>query len=1097
MAAPQQNVATRAWLRCLALALGVFALASPASARPAHVPGELLVRFHAEGPHALRECAQALAEGGRGFARASADGSDSLDRLHAELGVRELRALFRRPDGRPFEEQRERLRTRREALRSGRPAPSSERGRDLPDLSHIYRVRLPRGGDVERAAALYRADPHVAWAQPNFLVEADYQPDDPFYTSSGSWGQAFRDLWGLERLRTPLAWDVAQGEGIVVAVVDTGLDYDHPDIAANVWINPGEDLNGNGVVDAGDFNGIDDDDNGFVDDLRGFDFANSEDADGDGLFDGPDDISDADPFDDHGHGTHVAGTIAAVGDNAIGVVGVAPRARIMPLKGFRREGPSSIELLSRAMIYAIDNGARVINNSWSCSARCPNNPVAEEVVALANALGVVVVTSAGNNQDDVVFYSPENKRGTIAVAASTEIDGPAYFTNRGLLVDVAAPGAGEQIAGVRLAHRAVLSLRSSDATPAIDAFGEAVVGDDYVRLAGTSMSSPHVAGIVALLLAQRPELAPDEVRALLRISADDVGAPGHDRASGAGIADAARALGTPLPGALAEIASPRPGSLLRQQELEIAIEGTAAGPEFQSYALWVGEGREPTIWQPLVRASETPVEAGLLAVWPVEDLSNGAYVVRLDVTTRSGTVLVELLPLGLERILPTRVSSEGEPAFAPVLSGERVVWQSARPTSEVLEDGEEGLNLFVTDLRRGVEAVLADGPGDQRAAAIDGRRVAWLDGRSGDPHEIFHCAIEPGQQPCRARPLARGDLVRRPPALSNARVTWEEIDERSELRLCAFEDRAGDCSEIPLAPGAGPRVDPTLEGDLLIWTAVDPGGFRVVFCDLGSGACEPTPVGSLRSAQQIAASGTRLAWNHSGGLILSCELDVATGSCPMEMIAGLGNVDSTTQVAISGDRLVWDAPEREGGRDLYFCEFDPVTRACPIQRLTGSPAREIQPDIDGARVVWQDDRNGPWQIMRFDLPGLQPLRDRVIREGQRLVVRVVAEDRGGIPLALEAAQADGSPLESIGASFSDLGDGSGVLSWRPGFDRAGSYAVTFTGTSPERLQTRRTIRIEVQDARRTGDFHWSPSRESRPGQRPLARGRGAESQPET
>ena len=282
-------------------------------------------------------------------------------------------------------------------------------------------------------------------------------------------------------------------------------------------------------AEASDFNGIDDDDNGFVDDLRGFDFANSVDADGDGSFDGPDDVSDADPFDDHGHGTHVAGIVAAVGDNGIGVIGVAPRARIMPLKGFRAEGPSTIEVLTRGMVYAIDNGARVINNSWSCGSRCPSNPVAEEVVALANALGVVVVTSAGNGADDVVFYSPENKRGTIAVAANTEIDGPAYFTNRGLLVDVAAPGAGVVGSGARLSHRAILSLRSSEASEAIDLSGLAVVADEYVRLAGTSMSSPHVAGVVALLLAARPELTPDDVRALLRLSADDIGPPGHDR----------------------------------------------------------------------------------------------------------------------------------------------------------------------------------------------------------------------------------------------------------------------------------------------------------------------------------------------------------------------------------------------------------------------------------------------------------------------------------------------------------------------------------------------------------------------------------------
>jgi beta propeller repeat protein len=1052
------------------LALGASVWASAAGAGPSHAPGEILVRFHAEGQHALRECAQALAERGGAFARASAAGSDSLDRLHAALGVREVRALFRRPDGRPFAEQRARLRARWEARRVGRPEGPGRSDVALPDLSHVYRIRLPRGSDAQRAAALYRADPHVAWAQPNFLMAADYEPNDPFFASSGSWGQSFRDLWGLERVRSVAAWGTSQGEGVIVAVVDTGLDYDHPDIAANVWINPGEDLNGNGMVDPSDFNGIDDDDNGFVDDLRGFDFANSVDADGDGFFDGPDDVSDADPFDDHGHGTHVAGTIAAVGDNGIGVIGVAPRARIMPLKGFRAEGPSTIEVLTRGMVYAIDNGARVINNSWSCGSRCPSNPVAEEVVRLANALGVVVVTSAGNGADDVVFYSPENKRGTIAVAASTEIDGPAYFTNRGLLVDVAAPGAGELGTGVRLSHRATLSLRSSEATEGIDASGEAVVADDYVRLAGTSMSSPHVAGVVALLLSERPELTPDDVRALLRLSADDVGAPGHDRISGAGIADAARALQMPTPGATAEITSPRPGSVANQQSREIAVEGTAAGPAFERYAVWIGEGLEPTSWRALAPASDAPVEAGVLAVWPIEALSDGAYVVRLDVTARNGSVLTELAQLSLERNTPTPVSSAGESAFAPALSGSRVVWQSSRPTTGASEEEEEqGLNLFATDLRQGAEIVLADGPENQGAAAIEGRRVAWIDASSGDARGIYHCLIEPGQQPCRAQAVVRGPGVRRQPVLSNGRLAWTEVGERTELRVCAFDDGRGGCSEISLPPGDGRRINPVLEGDLLFWSDFEAGRFQLVFCDLSGGACQPTPVRSASWAQPIVASGTRLAWNLSGIMIMTCELDVATGACPTETIAGPGALDFSTEIAISGNRLVWDAPGLDGNRDLVFCEFDRVTRACPVQRLTGSAVRELHPDIEGRRVVWEDERNGPWQIMRFELPGLKPLRDRVVREGQLLVVQVMADGPRGSLLALDAALADGSPLETIGASFRDRGDGSGVLSWRPGSDIAGSYAVTFTGISPGRLETRQTIRIEVLGAQPGGD----------------------------
>ena len=184
-------------------------------------------------------------------------------------------------------------------------------------------------------------------------------------------------------MRAPEAWDLSQGEGITVAVVDTGIDTEHPDLAGNIWVNPGEDLNHDGVADPSDFNGVDDDHNGFIDDLHGFDFANSVDADGDGDYDDPGDVSDPDPFDDFGHGTHVAGTIAAIANNGIGVAGVAPRARLMAVKGFKVSGSTPDSILARGMVYAADNGARVIINSWSCSTRRPRNLVLELAQAYA------------------------------------------------------------------------------------------------------------------------------------------------------------------------------------------------------------------------------------------------------------------------------------------------------------------------------------------------------------------------------------------------------------------------------------------------------------------------------------------------------------------------------------------------------------------------------------------------------------------------------------------------------------------------------------------------------------------------------------------
>src|SRR5262249_23738821 len=154
---------------------------------------------------------------------------------------------------------------------------------------------------------------------------------------------------------------VARGAGVVIAVVDTGVDFTHPDLAANAWVNPGE-IPGNG---------IDDDGNGYVDDVHGWDFAND----------------DADPDDDYGHGTHVAGTAAAVGNNGVGIVGIAWESRVMAVKGISASGSGFVSDLAAGIVYAAENGARVINASWGGS----HSQVIDDAIAFAHAAGVVFV----------------------------------------------------------------------------------------------------------------------------------------------------------------------------------------------------------------------------------------------------------------------------------------------------------------------------------------------------------------------------------------------------------------------------------------------------------------------------------------------------------------------------------------------------------------------------------------------------------------------------------------------------------------------------------------------------------------------------------
>jgi beta propeller repeat protein len=183
--------------------------------------------------------------------------------------------------------------------------------------------------------------------------------------------------------------------------------------------------------------------------------------------------------------------------------------------------------------------------------------------------------------------------------------------------------------------------------------------------------------------------------------------------------------------------------------------------------------------------------------------------------------------------------------------------------------------------------------------------------------------------------------------------------------------------------------------------------------------------------------------------------------CPPREIAAFPM--SGIDLAISQHRVVWSAPGPGGNFDVYFCEDDPLTGECPVQRITGSAADQRNPEISGTRVVWEDDRDGNAAIFGLELPSLDPVGDRVAPVGGTLEIAVVGRDPAGGALALGAAFADGTPLEARGASFVDRGDGTGVLTWTPRAADVGSHAVTFAGRSVGHLTSRTSARIEVSD----------------------------------
>lgn len=484
-------------------------------------------------------------------------------------------------------------------------------GAVVPDFSSTYVLNVGHRSTIDMAAMLQalRADPDVLYAEEDRVVSAFYVPNDPSYSSSNSWGQGYDDLHGLKRIGTTAAWDVTKGQGIVVAVIDTGIDYHHPDISANIWINAGE-IPGNG---------LDDDGNGFIDDVRGWDFVGVTQF-------SP--IEDNDPYDGHFHGTHVAGTIAATGDNNLGVVGVAWQAKVMALKGLDDQGFGFDSGLAQAILYAVDNGADVINASWGGGGAAQ---AITDAIDYAYASGVVFVVAAGNSNVDTAGFYPANVSTAIAVSALNPDDTLAGFSNFGSKIEVSAPGV------------EILSLKNATG--------------DYFRLAGTSMAAPHVSGVVALILAQHPAYSIEQVRQALRISATDLGPAGKDASFGYGRVNAAQAVLVDHPLA-AKILSPLEGVRVAGP---VPLRGTAGGPDFDHYIVDYGAGSSPVSWT-VIRNSSTSVADGDIGTFDPASLPDGSYAVRLRAFDSNGTAFedqtrIEVRYLELTAPKPPRVPS--------------------------------------------------------------------------------------------------------------------------------------------------------------------------------------------------------------------------------------------------------------------------------------------------------------------------------------------------------------------------------------------------------------------------------------------------------
>ncbi|WP_211214072.1 S8 family serine peptidase [Salisaeta longa] len=501
----------------------------------------------------------------------------------------------------------------------------------------VYTLTVPDSSSLARVLPAWQATDGVSYAHPNVRYRLeDTLPPEPLADS----------LDHLDVTRTRAAWPLTTGRASVqIGVVDTGIWPDHPDLDGQFAINPGEDVNGNGRFDAPDRNGIDDDGNGWVDDVRGYDFVDQPGTFQVGEYTTRD--PDAGPDPDGGgfarHGTEVAGIIGAA-RNGIGMAGVAPGTRLLPLRAFSADGFGETDDIAAAIVYATERGVDVLN--FSFGRRRPTQ-LLEDAIAYAINRGVVVVASAGNSSGDEPHY-PSDYPGVISVPWLTE-DGQnlARTVLQDLVIirgqygnglDVGAPGT-----------RVFTTLLPPDLNASSFADEELFGALDD----GSSFAAPQVAGAAGLLRSVDSTLTPASIQNILTGTATDLRTPGWDYFTGSGLLNVEAALADALP---AQTALLSPAHNAGVAAGPVPIVGTVLDPGFTSYEVsyavgTLGLDQQTDPWTVIATGTRQALR-DTLAQWRIDALPDTSYTLRLVVRRRSGRALDNRRRVFIDRTAP-------------------------------------------------------------------------------------------------------------------------------------------------------------------------------------------------------------------------------------------------------------------------------------------------------------------------------------------------------------------------------------------------------------------------------------------------------------
>lgn len=524
----------------------------------------------------------------------------------------------------------------------------------IDELFRIIKITFNSNEQAQIFLTSANNDPLIEYIQKENVYKIDFTPNDSLVS----------EQWALSTIQAFDAWNITQGaDTVLIGIIDTGIDFNHIDLSSQFFINIGET-----GIDAygGDrrINSLDDDNNGFIDDYRGWDFTDRVgfpfDSTGGDYLDW-----DNNPTDENNHGTYIAGIAGAAMNNQFGIAGVTPKSKLINIRAFDPNGYGEEDDVAAAILYAIQMGAKVINMSFGDNAF---SYVLRDVIKYAYSRGVVLVASAGNSGSSDPHY-PSGYSEVICVGNSTSEDYVAGNSNYGSTIDLVAPG-------------------SSIITTAKD--------NSYAMVSGTSASAPFVSAAAALILSLK-NFTNEETKQILKSTSDDIEKSGWDLKSGAGRLNLLKALSTIAPSKIL-INYPTQDVSISSNTLE--INATVLSAYFVEYKLYYGMGLNPADWMQLIDNGLSQFNNLNIYSLNTSTFADTVYTLRLVVYLNNGRTLEERVNFFIDRTPPTGDLISVTPAFYGNKTTVLAAVQSNEPSIVRMyykKQGEAAFNFITLD----------------------------------------------------------------------------------------------------------------------------------------------------------------------------------------------------------------------------------------------------------------------------------------------------------------------------------------------------------------------------------------------------------------